>query len=92
MRKKNERLAITVVAALLGGFGQSLAYAQSAGQIAEMEAKFAAADKDGDGKLTPEEAKAGMPRVSKNFSKIDSGGKGFVTVEDIKAAMASMAK
>ncbi|PPD42163.1 MAG: calcium-binding protein [Methylocystis sp.] len=66
------------------------AMAQSAAQVAEMEKRFAAADKDGDGKLTPQEAQAGMPRVSKNFSKIDAGGKGFVTVDDIKAAMAKM--
>jgi Ca2+-binding EF-hand superfamily protein len=72
------------------GLCQSAALAQSAAQIAEMEARFAAADKDGDGKLTPEEAKAGMPRVSKNFSKIDKGSKGFVTIEDIKDAMALM--
>ena len=69
---------------------QGAAFAQTPAQIAEMESKFAAADKDGDGKLTPEEAKAGMPRVSKNFAKIDVGGKGFVTVEDIKTAMAAM--
>lgn len=61
--------------------------AQSAAQI---ETKFAAADKDGDGKLTTEEAKAGMPRVAANFAKIDRGHKGFVTVEDIKEAMALM--
>ncbi len=66
------------------------AQAQTAAQIAEMESRFAAADKDGDGKLTPEEAQAGMPRVSKNFARIDKGGKGFVTVDDIKAAMAEM--
>lgn len=66
------------------------AFAQGPAQIAEMEKRFAAADKDGDGKLTPEEAKEGMPRVSKNFAKIDVGGKGFVTLEDIKAAMSTM--
>ncbi len=65
-------------------------YAQSAAQIADMEKRFALADKDGDGKLTLEEAKDGMPRVFKNFSKIDVGGKGFVTVSDVKAAMAAM--
>jgi Ca2+-binding EF-hand superfamily protein len=68
-----------------------VAHAQSPAQIAEMEKRFAAADTDGDGKLTPEEAKAGMPRVSANFAKIDKGNKGFVTVEDIKDAMALMA-
>lgn len=68
-------------------FGFAAAHAQTPAQIAAMESKFAAADKDGDGKLTPEEAKAGMPRVSANFAKIDKGSKGFVTVEDIKDAM-----
>lgn len=68
------------------------AFAQSAAQIAEMEKRFAAADKDGDGKLTPDEAKQGMPRVAKNFTKIDVGGKGFVTIDDIKAAMAMMGR
>lgn len=85
------RLARAALVAGFCGLCQSVAYAQTPAQIADMESKFAAADKDGDGKLTPEEAKAGMPRVSKNFSKIDAGGKGFVTVEDIKAAMAAMA-
>lgn len=64
-----------------------VAHAQS---VAQMESRFAAADKNGDGKLTLAEAQAGMPRVAKNFSKIDRDGKGYVTVDDIKAAMASM--
>ncbi|MEK4034315.1 EF-hand domain-containing protein [Methylocystis sp. IM3] len=68
-------------------FGASMAQAQS---VAQMESRFAAADKDGDGKLTREEAKAGMPRVYANFSKIDRDGKGYVTIDDIKAAMAAM--
>lgn len=71
-------------------FGLGAAQAQNAMQLAAMESKFSAADKDGDGKLTPEEAKAGMPRVSANFTKIDKGRKGFVTREDIKDAMAVM--
>ncbi len=78
--------AMAVAAILLTG----AAHAQTPAQIAAMESKFAAADKDGDGKLTPEEAKAGMPRVSANFAKIDKGAKGFVTIEDIKDAMAVM--
>ncbi len=66
------------------------AHAQSAAQIAMVESRFAAADKNHDGKLTLAEAEAGMPRVAKNFSKIDSAGKGYVTLDEIKAAMASM--
>jgi hypothetical protein len=85
MRKLHIGVAVAAVS-----FGAVAAQAQSPAQIAAMEAKFAAADKDADGKLTPEEAKAGMPRVSANFVKIDKGSKGFVTVEDIKDAMSVM--
>lgn len=83
------KIGAAALATAIALFGVAAAQAESA-QVAMMESKFAAADKDGDGKLTREEAKAGMPRVYSNFAKIDQGGKGFVTVEDIKAAMASM--
>ncbi len=82
-----------LVAALAGAImiaGSGAAHAQSAAQISMMESRFAAADKDKDGKLTLAEAQAGMPRVAANFSKIDRAGKGYVTIEEIKAAMASM--
>lgn len=61
----------------------SLAYADD---TKEIESRFAAADKNGDGKLTLEEAKAGMPRVAKNFDRIDKDKKGYVTLDEIKAA------
>jgi Ca2+-binding EF-hand superfamily protein len=51
--------------------------------------KFNAADTDHDGKLTLEEAKAGMPRVAKAFSRIDVEKKGYVTLEEIQAFVAS---
>jgi len=51
----------------------------------EIDEKFAAADVNRDGKLTLEEAKAGMPRVAKNFDKIDADKKGYVTADQIKA-------
>jgi hypothetical protein len=78
-------LAGVMIAAALGA-----AHAQSAAQIAMVESRFAAADKDKDGKLTLAEAQAGMPRVAANFSKIDRAGKGYVTIDEIKAAMSSM--
>ena len=53
-------------------------------QIKEAEERFAAADKNADGKLTLEEAKAGMPRIASNFTKIDTNKDGFVTLEEIK--------
>ena len=53
-------------------------------QIKDAEERFAAADKNADGKLTLEEAQAGMPRIASNFKKIDTNNDGFVTIEEIK--------
>lgn len=53
-------------------------------QIQEAQEKFTAADKNTDGKLTLDEAKAGMPRIASNFKKIDTNNDGFVTMEEIK--------
>jgi hypothetical protein len=54
---------------------------------ANVDKRFAEADKDGDGKLTREEAEA-MPRVSKNFDKLDADKQGYVTLAQLKDAMA----
>lgn len=62
------------------------AHADDKDQIKELEKRFTAADKDKDGKLTTEEAKA-MPRVSSNFSRIDKDKLGHVTLEQIKSMM-----
>ena len=51
-----------------------------------IDEKFAAADKNHDGKLTLAEAQAGMPKVAANFDKIDTQGLGYVTLDQIKAA------
>lgn len=53
-------------------------------KVKELEKRFAEADKNKDGKLTAEEAKA-MPRVSSNFSRIDKDKLGYVTLEQLKA-------
>ncbi|WP_026036052.1 calcium-binding protein [Cupriavidus sp. BIS7] len=47
--------------------------------------KFKAADTNHDGKLTREEAKAGMPEVYKHFDQIDVKKKGYVTARQIGA-------
>jgi len=52
-------------------------------------ARFQAADTNHDGKLTLEEAKAGMPRVAAVFSQIDVENKGYVTLEQIQAFAAN---
>ena len=57
-------------------------------QVTQAIEKFKAADKDGDGKLTLEEAKAGMPRIAQNFDKLDTEKKGYLTLDQVKAAAA----
>lgn len=63
----------------------SLAQADDSAKTKEIAAKFKAADKNADGQLSLEEAKAGMPRVAKGFDKIDVEKKGYVTLEQIIA-------
>ena len=58
---------------------------------ARMEAHFKNADKDNDGSLTREEARA-MPRVAKNFDAIDTDKNGTVTPTEMQTARKKMAK
>jgi hypothetical protein len=50
---------------------------------AEVEARFKAADKNGDGKVTREEAEAGLPRVAMVWDKVDVDKKGYITLEQL---------
>ncbi len=50
-----------------------------------LKERFAKANATGDGRLTPEQAKSGMPMVARNFAAIDASKKGYVTLEDIQA-------
>jgi Ca2+-binding EF-hand superfamily protein len=63
------------------------AFAQG-GMAKQLQARFSAADKDHDGKLTKSEAKAGMPRVAQFFEKIDTENTGSITLAQIEAFMA----
>ncbi|MGV7207429.1 EF-hand domain-containing protein [Oxalobacteraceae bacterium A2-2] len=58
----------------------------------QLEARFAAADKDHDGKLSKAEAEAGMPRLAKAFDKIDAEHTGYLTLAQVEAYMAQMRK
>ncbi|WP_299688614.1 hypothetical protein [Hydrocarboniphaga sp.] len=58
--------------------------------MAMLQQKFEAADANHDGKLSPDEAKAGMPRVSEHFSEIDADKDGYLTKGEIVSAMAAM--
>ena len=86
----NIRLALVSLVALMGISLSAVCVAQTmtatqASEIKQAEERFAAADKNADGKLTLEEAKAGMPRIASSFSKIDVDKKGYVTLDQIKA-------
>lgn len=52
---------------------------------AELQKRFTAADADADGKLTREEAKAGMPLVHRNFDTIDTEKADAVSLAQITA-------
>lgn len=58
--------------------------------MAMLQQKFEAADADHDGKLTPAEAKAGMPRVSEHYSEMDANQDGYVTKSEIVSTMVAM--
>ncbi|MBX3608362.1 MAG: calcium-binding protein [Hydrogenophaga sp.] len=58
---------------------------------AELDQRFAAADKNGDGRLSADEAKQGMPFVHRQFAKIDSAGEGSVSKAQIAAYVQAMA-
>ena len=68
------------------------AFAQAASEpgrgkeaAAELKKRFAAADVNHDGRLTREEAKAGMPGVYDNFDQIDTAKTGSVSMAEIAA-------
>lgn len=82
-RSTNLFISVFAIATALSLPGMSFADNDHA---AKMEAAFKAADKNNDGKLDREEAKA-MPRVSKNFDAIDADKDGSVTMSEIQAYM-----
>jgi hypothetical protein len=57
-------------------------------QPSSLELHFAAANVTNDGRLTREQAEAGMPQVAQNFDAIDAEGKGYVTLPEILAFLA----
>lgn len=74
-------LIATLAATLVLGAGT--AFADHHGKF---EAAFKAADKDNDGTLDKEEAKA-MPRVAKNFDALDADKDGTVDMKEVAAGM-----
>ena len=48
--------------------------------------RFDQADTNKDGKLSPDEAKAGMPRIAANFTALDTNKDGFLSHDEIAVA------
>ncbi len=53
----------------------------------QLNSRFQQADVNHDGRLTLDEARAGMPLVAQRFTQIDSAHQGFVTLQQIHAEM-----
>jgi len=58
----------------------------------ELKSRFALADRDGNGRLDREEARAGMPRVHGSFDAIDTGRSGYVTIDQVQQYARSQAR
>lgn len=84
--KKTIRIAALAAATLaLAPAAQAQTYNMA---LAQLTSKFKASDKNGDGKLTLQEAKdGGMTRVAANFAMIDTDKDGFVTFDQLKAQL-----
>ncbi len=81
-------LAMTL--AMLGAASGPVAWAdEDPRRDVQIEERFKAADKNGDGKLSLEEARAGMPRIARVFDKIDTEKRGYLAVEQIKKFVAA---
>ncbi|MCX5543852.1 EF-hand domain-containing protein [Paraburkholderia sp. CNPSo 3076] len=79
--------------ALPGGSGATSATsgARVERMMAQLQGRFAAANTTHDGKLTREQAQAGMPKVAQHFDEIDTQKAGFVTLAQIEDFMRARA-
>ncbi|WP_395062019.1 EF-hand domain-containing protein [Paraburkholderia silvatlantica] len=76
--------------ALPGGSGGT-GSARVERMMAQLQGRFAAANTTHDGKLTREQAQAGMPMVAQHFDEIDAQKAGFVTLAQIEDFMRARA-
>ena len=56
--------------------------------LSQIQTRFVHANTTRDGKLTREQAQAGMPMVAKHFDEIDTHRAGYVTLPQIEAFLA----
>jgi hypothetical protein len=51
----------------------------------QRDARLAAADRDGDGRISGEEAAASLPRIAGKFARMDADGDGYVGAGELSA-------
>ena len=56
--------------------------------LSQLQTRFVNANTTRDGKLTREQAQAGMPMVARHFDEIDTHHAGYLTLPQIEAFMA----
>ncbi|MBP0628774.1 MULTISPECIES: EF-hand domain-containing protein [unclassified Cupriavidus] len=93
MKKMIAVLMLCIVSA--GAWAQSAELPAAAGAggvraeraLQQLQERFAGANTTRDGKLTREQAQAGMPMVASHFDQIDTQRLGYVTLPQIEAFM-----
>ncbi|ABE33927.1 hypothetical protein DR64_7361 [Paraburkholderia xenovorans LB400] len=81
-------LAQTAAAqATQGAQGQSGNPQRMARMVQQLQTRFANANTTHDGKLTKDQAAAGMPMVARHFDEIDTQKAGYITLPQIEAFM-----
>ena len=78
-------LALLLAACTATCFAQPADPERGQKMVAELQKRFAAADANGDGRLTREEAQGKMPFVYKHFDEIDTAHSGSISMADIVA-------
>jgi len=77
--------AVLAISLTLASVAQAQSYDMA---LSQLTARFKASDKNGDGKLSEQEAKSGkMTRVVANFKTIDTDKDGYVTFAQLKAQL-----
>jgi len=79
------RAGFALVLALIAASSAAQDVDRAKERAAEMQKRFAAADKNGDGRLTKDEARAGMPYVYQHFDEIDKAKQCSITLAEIAA-------
>lgn len=83
MRTSTTCIALLVAATLCGcARGQG---PRAARMAQELEQRFVLADRDRDGRLTRDEARAGLPWAERNFDAIDTQRTGTIDLAQVKA-------